>query len=193
MAPEYVIHGHLLTKADVYSFGVLLLEIISGRKNNDFISDNGQPFLVWVWINLYILPILNSKIFYKLLIWIRTCFVLQAWNLYRGGNFTGILDERLKASCDYEQVVRCVNVGFLCTQGDPSLRLPMSEIIMMLSSNSARLPTPTMPAFFNISQNYGHENSSEVSSQHRNSSPSIPSLVLYGMSARDSITTLEPR
>ena len=32
MAPEYVVHGQLTKKADVYSFGVLILEIISGRR-----------------------------------------------------------------------------------------------------------------------------------------------------------------
>lgn len=34
MAPEYVVHGHLTEKADVYSFGVLLLEIVTGKQNN---------------------------------------------------------------------------------------------------------------------------------------------------------------
>lgn len=35
MAPEYALHGYLSVKADVFSFGVLLLEIVSGRKNSD--------------------------------------------------------------------------------------------------------------------------------------------------------------
>lgn len=34
LAPEYAIHGHLTKKADIYSFGVLLLEIVSGRCND---------------------------------------------------------------------------------------------------------------------------------------------------------------
>ena len=36
MAPEYAMHGRFSVKSDVFSFGVLLLEIISGQKNNCF-------------------------------------------------------------------------------------------------------------------------------------------------------------
>ena len=36
MSPEYVIDGHYSVKSDVFSFGVLLLEIVSGRKNRGF-------------------------------------------------------------------------------------------------------------------------------------------------------------
>ena len=35
MAPEYAMHGYLSVKTDVFSYGVLVLEIVSGRKNND--------------------------------------------------------------------------------------------------------------------------------------------------------------
>ncbi|KAI4312070.1 hypothetical protein MLD38_036925 [Melastoma candidum] len=40
MAPEYVLHGHFSLKSDVFSFGVLVLEIVSGKKNNDM---RGRP------------------------------------------------------------------------------------------------------------------------------------------------------
>jgi serine/threonine protein kinase len=33
MPPEYVVHGHYSTKSDVFSFGILVLEIITGRRN----------------------------------------------------------------------------------------------------------------------------------------------------------------
>lgn len=42
MAPEYLVRGQLTEKADVYSFGVLVLEILCGRKNNVFIQDSGS-------------------------------------------------------------------------------------------------------------------------------------------------------
>lgn len=52
MAPEYLMHGHLSVKADVYSYGVLVLELITGHRNSS--SDpafNGDNLLNWV--NLY--------------------------------------------------------------------------------------------------------------------------------------------
>ncbi|KAL3833139.1 hypothetical protein ACJIZ3_007875 [Penstemon smallii] len=48
MAPEYIVKGQLTEKADVYSFGVLVLEIVSGRKNNAFVEDSGS-LLQSVW------------------------------------------------------------------------------------------------------------------------------------------------
>ncbi|KAK3032107.1 hypothetical protein RJ639_036321 [Escallonia herrerae] len=48
MAPEYLVRGQLTEKADVYSFGVLVLEIVCGRKNNVFIEDSGS-LLQTVW------------------------------------------------------------------------------------------------------------------------------------------------
>jgi len=40
MAPEYVINGQLTEKADIYAFGVLVIEIVSGKKNSDYIPES---------------------------------------------------------------------------------------------------------------------------------------------------------
>ncbi len=49
MAPEYIMLGHLSVKADVFSFGVVVLELISGQKNSSFKSDfDAQNLLDWV-------------------------------------------------------------------------------------------------------------------------------------------------
>ncbi|KAF9624791.1 hypothetical protein IFM89_014079 [Coptis chinensis] len=47
MAPEYVVRGKLTEKADVYSFGVLVVEVVCGRRNNSFNQDSSILQLVW--------------------------------------------------------------------------------------------------------------------------------------------------
>lgn len=42
MAPEYVVRGKLTEKADVYSFGVLMIEVITGKRNNAFVQEAGS-------------------------------------------------------------------------------------------------------------------------------------------------------
>jgi hypothetical protein len=56
MAPEYLVRGQLTEKADVFSFGVLVLEIVCGRRNNAFIEDFGS-LLQTVRLRIYILHI----------------------------------------------------------------------------------------------------------------------------------------
>ena len=49
MAPEYALWGYLSDKADVYSFGVLALEIVSGKSNNSYVPTNDCICLLdWV-------------------------------------------------------------------------------------------------------------------------------------------------
>ena len=50
MAPEYAMRGHLTEKADVFGFGVVALEILSGRPNSDNSLDTEKIYLLeWVW------------------------------------------------------------------------------------------------------------------------------------------------
>lgn len=61
MAPEYLVRGQLTEKADVYAFGVLVLEIVCGRKTNVFMQDSGS-ILQTVSLNLsYTLAVNVSK------------------------------------------------------------------------------------------------------------------------------------
>lgn len=49
MAPEYALHGYLSVKTDVFSYGVLVLEIVSGRKNHDrHLEDESGDLLSYV-------------------------------------------------------------------------------------------------------------------------------------------------
>eukprot|EP01018_Ginkgo_biloba_P036590 Gb_35041 [translate_table: standard] len=131
MAPEYAMRGQLSVKADVYSFGVLLLEIVTGRKNTDSnLPLEAQNILEWTW------------------------------RLYKRGQILDVIDEELVRSCPQEQALRCIHVGLLCTQADPALRPPFSNVILMISSNSVTLGDPTKPAFVNVSHSHTSKSSS---------------------------------
>jgi serine/threonine protein kinase len=51
MAPEYIDHGQLTEKADIYSYGVLVLEIVTGRKSHNSVasSEEGLSLVALVW------------------------------------------------------------------------------------------------------------------------------------------------
>lgn len=70
MAPEYVMHGHLSVKADVFSYGVLVLELISGQRNSSFNLDvDAQSLLDWVrsYINTDLMKIIWQVLHFMLL------------------------------------------------------------------------------------------------------------------------------
>lgn len=108
LAPEYAIRGQLTKKADVYSFGVLLLEIVSGRCHTD-------PRL----------PLQDQ-------------FLLErAWALYESGDLKSLVDGTLKGVFDTEEAQRLLKIGLLCTQDTPKIRPSMSTIVKMLKGECA--------------------------------------------------------
>uniref|UniRef100_A0A9I9E197 Protein kinase domain-containing protein n=2 Tax=Cucumis melo TaxID=3656 RepID=A0A9I9E197_CUCME len=116
MAPEYVMHGHLSAKADVFSFGVLVLELISGQRNSSFTSFmDAENLLDW------------------------------AYKLYKKGRSLEIMDPTLASSADPDQVTMCIQIGLLCTQGDPHLRPTMPRVVLILSKRPGNLEEPTRP------------------------------------------------
>ncbi|XP_063938953.1 cysteine-rich receptor-like protein kinase 43 isoform X2 [Daucus carota subsp. sativus] len=118
MAPEYVMHGKLSVKADVFSFGVLILELISGQKNSTFNQDSSsQNLLDW------------------------------AYHLYKKNKTLEIADPVLASSADPDQVAMCIQIGLLCVQADPSLRPTMHHVILMLSKKHGALNEPTRPGY----------------------------------------------
>jgi serine/threonine protein kinase len=57
MSPEYAVMGHMSVKLDVYSFGVLVLEIVTGRKNTDAIfedEESGNATMPVAWSAMYV-------------------------------------------------------------------------------------------------------------------------------------------
>ncbi|CAI0400864.1 unnamed protein product, partial [Linum tenue] len=116
MAPEYAMHGYLSVKTDVFSYGILLLEIISGRKNLDprLGPDNAD--------------VLNS-----------------AWTLYQGGKMSELVDPSLGNSYNTHEVEMCIQIALLCCQESPDNRPDMNSIHVMLLSNLFALPAPGQP------------------------------------------------
>lgn len=81
MAPEYIVLGKLTEKADVYSFGVLVIEIVSGRRSSSFVLNSSSILQVVISSSNYLYqykPFKNS--YMRLLNLCFLCFVLRFGN-----------------------------------------------------------------------------------------------------------------
>ncbi|XP_043697801.1 putative serine/threonine-protein kinase [Telopea speciosissima] len=103
LAPEYALFGQLTKKADIYSLGVLLLEIISGRSNTK--AAFGEDL---------------------------TLLVEWTWKLKQEDNLLSIVDPEL-IEFPEEEVVRFIKVALFCTQAAPHQRPSMTQVMEMLS------------------------------------------------------------
>ncbi|XP_020589358.1 receptor-like serine/threonine-protein kinase SD1-8 [Phalaenopsis equestris] len=119
MSPEYAMDGIFSAKSDVFSFGVLVLEIVSGKKNKGIhISDQ------------------------------RINLLAYAWSLWKEGKALELFDASLDDSCLESEVLRCVHLGLLCVQERADDRPSMSLVLLMLSSANVMLPRPKNPGFW---------------------------------------------
>lgn len=117
-APEYAIRGELSEKADIYSFGVLVLEIISCRKNTDLTLTSETQYLPE-----------------------------YAWRLYEKSKLIDLVDSRMLDGVPEKDIFQVLHVAFLCLQPHANLRPPMSEIVSMLTCKVEMAGTPMRPAF----------------------------------------------
>ncbi|KAL9355652.1 hypothetical protein Peur_053622 [Populus x canadensis] len=163
MAPEYAMHGRFSVKSDVFSLGVLILEIVSGQKNKCF--RNGET--------------VEDLLSY-------------AWRNWREGTGLNVIDPALSTGSRTE-MMRCIHIGLLCVQENMTDRPTMASIVLMLSSYSLTLPVPSQPAFFMNSSTYQSDISSSMDYNSRvtNSSEAKTALSLSANEA--SITELYPR
>ncbi|CAI0440703.1 unnamed protein product [Linum tenue] len=104
LAPEYAIRGQLTRKADIYSFGVLLVEIVSGRCNTNTRLPIEEQYLLE-----------------------------RTWQLYERKELIALVDTALNGDFDAEEACKYMKIGLLCTQDAPKLRPSMSTVVKMLT------------------------------------------------------------
>ncbi|GMP52707.1 hypothetical protein CsSME_00018417 [Camellia sinensis var. sinensis] len=120
MSPEYAVDGLFSVKSNVFSFGILVLEIVSGKKNRGFYHPDHH-------VNLF----------------------GHAWRLYKEGRSLELIDEALWDSCYLSEVLRSIHAGLLCVQQSPKDRPSMSSVVLMLGGEGT-LPQAKQPAFFTV-------------------------------------------
>ncbi|MCL7044996.1 hypothetical protein MKW94_001521, partial [Papaver nudicaule] len=104
LAPEYAIRGQVTRKADIYSFGVLMLEIVSGRCNRNSKLPIGEQDLLE-----------------------------RTWALYERNELVMLVDTAMDGDFDVEEACKFLKISLLCTQDSPKLRPSMSTVVKMLS------------------------------------------------------------
>ncbi|KAG5233498.1 G-type lectin S-receptor serine/threonine-protein kinase [Salix suchowensis] len=124
MSPEYALYGKFSEKSDVFSFGVLLLELVTGKRNIDFFGAESPLTLQgWAW---------------------------ELWNDDRGPD---LIDPTVRdTSASPGRALMCIHVGLLCVQESPADRPTMALVVQMLSNENASLPSPEEPAFSSINR-----------------------------------------
>ncbi|MBA0718917.1 hypothetical protein Golax_006634 [Gossypium laxum] len=115
LAPEWVSNRPITVKADVYSYGMLLLEILGGRRNLDM-SYDAEDFFYPGW----------------------------AYKEMTNGTPLKAVDKRLGGAVDEEELTRALKVAFWCIQDEVSMRPSMGEVVKMLEG-SMDIGAPPMP------------------------------------------------
>nr|KYP76040.1 Cysteine-rich receptor-like protein kinase 3 [Cajanus cajan] len=119
-APEYAMHGQLSEKADTYSYGIVVLEIISGQKSTDVKNDEVDEYLL-----------------------------RRSWKLHERGLHLELVDKAIDPNeYDVEEVKKIIEIALLCTQASAATRPTMSEVVSLLKSKSLlEHLRPSMPVF----------------------------------------------
>ncbi|XP_057746426.1 G-type lectin S-receptor-like serine/threonine-protein kinase At2g19130 [Arachis stenosperma] len=104
LAPEWISGVPITAKADVYSYGMMLFELVSGRRNSEP-SEDGQ---------------------------VRFFPTTAAYTVNQGGNVLDLLDPKLEGNADIDEVVRVIKVASWCVQDDEAQRPSMGQVVQIL-------------------------------------------------------------
>ncbi|XP_038719327.1 probable L-type lectin-domain containing receptor kinase S.5 [Tripterygium wilfordii] len=134
MAPESILTGRATVETDVYAFGVLVMEVVCGRKPGNQILDNDYSSGIANWL----------------------------WELYGHGRILDGVDPKLEEEYEVEEVERMLVLGLGCCHPNPHHRPSMKTVLQVLKGEAAppNMPTnrplfvwPAMPPSFNDSEN----------------------------------------
>ncbi|KAG2708228.1 hypothetical protein I3760_05G182600 [Carya illinoinensis] len=136
IAPEYLSTGQSSEKTDVFGFGILLLELITGQKALDFGRSVNQKGVMLDWVK----------------------------KLHQDGKLNQMVDKDLKGNFDRVELEEIVQVALICTQFNPSCRPKMSEVLKMLEGDglaekweaSQKVETPGFRSCENPPQRYSN-------------------------------------
>ncbi|KAL7216157.1 hypothetical protein ACSBR1_028162 [Camellia fascicularis] len=118
MSPKYALYGQFYEKSDVFSFGVLLLEIVSGKRStNSHQTEHSLTLIGWAWEN------------------------------WKEGSCLELIDPSIRDICNLQEALKCIVVGLLCVQEFSGDRPTMYASILMLRNENASVPSPKAPAF----------------------------------------------
>ncbi|XP_076897043.1 G-type lectin S-receptor-like serine/threonine-protein kinase At4g27290 [Bidens hawaiensis] len=119
ISPEYAEKGLFSAKSDIFSYRVLVLEIVSGKKNRGFVHEDDHD------VNL----------------------LGHAWRLYKEGKSLDLIDTSFGESWSTSEVLRSIHIGLLCVQHRAEDRPTTSVVVAMLAGEGS-LPSPKSPAFY---------------------------------------------
>ncbi|MQM14040.1 hypothetical protein Taro_046966, partial [Colocasia esculenta] len=127
MSPEYLMTGCYSDKLDVFSFGILVLEIVTGMKST--FSGAGFPVRLLSYVGTSCL--------------ISFLALALVWWRWIDGTALEIVDPSLGGQYQRSEVMRCIQLALLCVQDDPNDRPTMSSVVAMLGNPSIPLRDPS--------------------------------------------------
>ena len=116
LAPEYLQYGKATEKTDVFSYGVVILEVACGRRPIEKDTDTQQMMNLVDWV----------------------------WGWYSQGNILGAADKRLCGEFDEEEMRKLLLVGLSCANPDCNVRPSMRRVLQILNDEAEPLLVPKM-------------------------------------------------